>query len=96
MPYIPYIIGGVVAVLAAAGGFIAGLIHRRKSAEAAIGSAEERPWIWWFWLGNIVSEELINQHLTAYSKAGLPSWEKNGKNCLHKRRRRKRHFFPIY
>lgn len=41
MPYIPYIIGGVVAVLAAAGGFIAGLIHRRKSAEAAIGSAEE-------------------------------------------------------
>ena len=33
-------------------------------------AAEERPWIWWFWLGNIVSEELINQHLTAYSKAG--------------------------
>ena len=29
------------------------------------------------------------------SKAGLPSWEKNEKNCLHKRRRRKRHFFPI-
>lgn len=33
-------------------------------------TAEERPWIWWFWLGNIVSEDLIDQHLTAYSKAG--------------------------
>ena len=29
------------------------------------------------------------------SKAGLPSWEKNGRSCLHKRRRRKQHFFPI-
>jgi len=33
-------------------------------------SAEERPWVWWFWLGNIVSEDLIDQHLTAYSRAG--------------------------
>ena len=33
--------------------------------------------------------------LSKTSKAGLPSWEKNGKSCLHKRRRRKRHFFPI-
>lgn len=33
-------------------------------------TAEERPWVWWFWLGNIVSEKLIDQHLTAYSKAG--------------------------
>ncbi len=41
MPYIPYVIGGVVAILAAVIGFIAGSIHRRKSAEAAIGSAED-------------------------------------------------------
>ena len=33
--------------------------------------------------------------LSKTSKAGLPSWEKNGKSCLHKKRRRKRHFFPI-
>lgn len=33
-------------------------------------SAEERPWIWWFWLGNIVSEDLIDQHLHTYAKAG--------------------------
>ena len=33
-------------------------------------TAEERPWIWWFWLGNVVSEDLIDQHLATYSKAG--------------------------
>lgn len=33
-------------------------------------NAEERPWVWWFWLGNIVSEDLIDQHLHAYAKAG--------------------------
>mgnify|MGYP003559881470 CR=1 FL=1 len=37
----PYIIGGVVAILAAVVGFISGSAHRRKSAEATIGSAEE-------------------------------------------------------
>ncbi len=41
MPYIPYIIGGVVAILAAVIGFVSGSVHRRKSAEAAIGSAED-------------------------------------------------------
>ena len=35
------------------------------------------------------------QGISKTSKAGLPSWEKNGRSCLHKRRRRKRHFFPI-
>lgn len=32
--------------------------------------AEERPWLWWFWLGNIVSEKLIDQHMKAYAQAG--------------------------
>ena len=34
-------------------------------------------------------------HLDVYKRQGLLSWEKNGRSCLHKRRRRKRHFFPI-
>ena len=34
--------------------------------------------------------------LSKTSKAGLPSWAKNGKSCLHKRRRRKQHFFQIF
>ena len=37
----PYIIGGVVAIVCAVVGFILGSVHRRKSAEAAIGSAED-------------------------------------------------------
>jgi len=37
----PYIIGGVVALLLGVVGFISGSLHRRKSAEATIGSAEE-------------------------------------------------------
>ena len=37
----PYIIGGVVALLFGVVGFISGSLHRRKSAEATIGSAEE-------------------------------------------------------
>ena len=37
----PYIIGGVVAIITAVIGFVSGSAHRRKSAEAAIGSAEE-------------------------------------------------------
>ena len=37
----PYIIGGVVALLCAITGFISGSIYRRKSAEATIGSAED-------------------------------------------------------
>ena len=41
MPYIPYIIGGVALVLGLVIGFVSGSIHRRKSAEAAIGSAED-------------------------------------------------------
>ncbi len=38
---IPYIIAGVLAVVCAVVGFIAGSLHRRKSAEATIGSAED-------------------------------------------------------
>ena len=38
---LPYIIGGVAALVCAVLGFIIGSAHRRKSAEAAIGSAEE-------------------------------------------------------
>jgi len=41
MPYIPYVIGGVAALVCAVLGFLGGSIHRRKSAEATIGSAEE-------------------------------------------------------
>ena len=37
----PYIIGGVVALLCAVIGFISGSIYRRKSAESTIGSAED-------------------------------------------------------
>ncbi len=37
----PYIIGGVVALLFGVIGFVSGSLHRRKSAEATIGSAEE-------------------------------------------------------
>ncbi len=37
----PYIIGGVVAVVCAVIGFVVGSVHRRKSAEATIGSAED-------------------------------------------------------
>ena len=37
----PYIIMGVVALVLAIIGFIAGSAYRRKSAEATIGSAED-------------------------------------------------------
>ena len=37
----PYIIGGVVALLCAVIGFISGSVYRRKSAESTIGSAED-------------------------------------------------------
>ena len=37
----PYIIGGVAAIVCAVLGFIFGSIHRRRSAEATIGSAED-------------------------------------------------------
>ena len=33
-------------------------------------SAEARPWVWWFWLGNAVTEDLIDKHMDAYAKAG--------------------------
>lgn len=33
-------------------------------------STNERPWVWWFWMGNIVNEKLIDQHLSAYATAG--------------------------
>lgn len=42
----------------------------RSEKDARRYSAEERPWVWWFWLGNIVSEDLIDEHMEAYSKAG--------------------------
>ena len=38
---LPYIIGGVAAVVCAVLGFVLGSAHRRKSSEATIGSAEE-------------------------------------------------------
>ena len=38
---LPYIIGGVVAIVCAVAGFVIGSVHRRKSAEATIGSAED-------------------------------------------------------
>ena len=37
----PYIIGGIAAVVFAVVGFVVGSVHRRRSAEATIGSAEE-------------------------------------------------------
>ncbi len=39
--YLPYIIGGVVAVVAAIVFFFVGSAHRKKTAEATIGSAED-------------------------------------------------------
>ena len=39
--FMPYVIGGIVALVFAVIGFIAGSLHRRKSAEATIGSAED-------------------------------------------------------
>jgi len=41
LPYIPYIIGGAVAVSTAVIGFVSGSVYRRKSAESTIGSAED-------------------------------------------------------
>ncbi len=41
MDYLPYIIGGVVAVVLAVIGFIIGMSYRRKSDDKAIGSAKE-------------------------------------------------------
>ena len=41
LPYIPYVIGGAVAVSTAVIGFISGSVYRRKSAEQTIGSAED-------------------------------------------------------
>ena len=38
---LPYVIGGIAAVVCAVIGFIVGTAHRRKSAEATIGSAED-------------------------------------------------------
>ena len=39
--FVPYIIAGIVAIVCAVIGFIAGSLHRRRSAEATIGSAED-------------------------------------------------------
>ena len=41
MDFLPYIIAGAVGIVCGVVGFILGSAHRRKSAEAAIGSAEE-------------------------------------------------------
>ena len=41
MPYLWYIIEGVVAVVVAVIMFFVGVAHRRRTAEAAIGSAED-------------------------------------------------------
>ena len=37
-------------------------------------SAEARPWVWWFWLGNAVTEDLIDKHMDAYAKAGCGNY----------------------
>ncbi len=41
MPYLPYIIGGAVAVVLAFIGFFVGMSYRRKSDDKAIGSAKD-------------------------------------------------------
>jgi len=42
MEYLPYIIGAAAVVVSAVVFFFFGSAHRRKTAEAAIGSAEEQ------------------------------------------------------
>ena len=46
-----YIIAGAVALVFAVIGFVSGSLHRRKSAEASIGSAEDeaRRIDAWYW-----------------------------------------------
>ncbi len=34
-------------------------------------SSSERPWVWWFWLGNIVTESSIEQQLQSFQKSGF-------------------------
>jgi hypothetical protein len=34
-------------------------------------TSEEKPWIWWFWLGNIVDEKGIDQQLESFRKSGF-------------------------
>ena len=34
-------------------------------------SISERPWIWWFWLGNIVSEKSIDEDLQSFQRSGF-------------------------
>src|SRR6185312_10479944 len=33
--------------------------------------SEERPWLWWYWLGSEVTQEGIQQHLDAFHEAGF-------------------------
>lgn len=46
-------------------------VPRNGSATEAAFSSEERPWIWWFWLGNVVTRESIGKHLESFSKSGI-------------------------
>ncbi|HVS97597.1 MAG TPA: glycosyl hydrolase, partial [Puia sp.] len=40
-------------------------------AQQANPPSEERPWLWWYWLGSEVTPEGIQQHLDAFHKAGF-------------------------
>lgn len=36
-----------------------------------IFSSTERPWVWWFWMGNIVSEKDLDQQLESFHRSGF-------------------------
>ena len=50
-----------------AGILIAGI----SMAQRANPPSEERPWLWWYWLGSEVTPEGIQQHLDAFHRAGF-------------------------
>ena len=42
-----------------------------QKTESQKYTSEEKPWIWWFWLGNIVTEKSIEQQLESFKKSGF-------------------------
>lgn len=34
-------------------------------------TSEEKPWLWWYWLGSAVTTTGLDQHIDAFSKAGI-------------------------
>jgi hypothetical protein len=40
-------------------------------AQSAIPRAEEKPWLWWYWLGSAVTREGLQQHIDAFQKEGI-------------------------